>query len=210
MRAGGAGSPNLVLPDHAPVRLDVFVHHAVDAEAYLHVGADSGAVERQYATKSCNKGVLALEDAACPSWNDDLAHRSAVERGHRRAAGTCLDEHQAEGFWFLHRVQQGRGPTEERHLGGLVHLAGKDHPRPVHERLHMRVEVVVLGSREDEAHAGPPGNVDGLQHALAGREAPKEEQVVVRRSTEGEVGWLDRVVHGGDHVQALHAAGLLM
>ena len=44
----------------------------------------------------------------------------------------------------------------------------------------MGMEVVVLGGREDEAHAGPPGNVDGLQHALAGREAPEEQQVVVR------------------------------
>nr|GFD61221.1 hypothetical protein [Tanacetum cinerariifolium] len=67
---------------------------------------------------------LAVDEEAGDAMVDQLGHRAAIDRDHRRAAGHCLDHRQAEGFVEADEVEQRRRRAERPHPLGAADRAG--------------------------------------------------------------------------------------
>src|SRR3977135_949628 len=63
---------------------------------------------------------------------DDLRHRAASERNHRRAGGQRFDQHQPERFGPIDRKQQRRSIAEKLALLGVADLADELDPGVLH------------------------------------------------------------------------------
>ena len=84
------------------------------------------AIERQHARQAGHQRVERVEHAAGDAVLDHLAHRAAIERRDRRAAGHRLGEHEPERLARLHRIEQRARAAEQRRLGLVGHLADVD------------------------------------------------------------------------------------
>lgn len=65
----------------------------------------------------------------------------------------------------------------------------------------MLLIVGLVGRRQDQPHAEPARDLDRLDRTLAFREAPQEQQVILRPLAEREPGRIDPVQHRADHVE---------
>ena len=86
---------------------------------------------------------------------------AAAQRRDRRAARTCLGQHETERLAGLHRVDERAGAAEQRDLLVLRHFTGIHHLPPVHQRGDVLPIIIVLGGGQQQAVPGAPGHVDG-------------------------------------------------
>jgi hypothetical protein len=135
------------------------------------------------------------------SVDDDLRHRAAPQRDHRRPAGHGLDQYQAERLLPADREQHRAGPRQQVPLGGGV---GDPEQLGVlaEPRLDLLLEVGQLDrlaalAGQHDRQPGRPRRVDGQMRSLVGVHAAEEQDVVLLVRPERERARPDRVVHRG-------------
>src|SRR5436190_15363480 len=77
----------------AAIDRDILVNHPIDAEARDGALADAPPVEIEHAREIVHHVLEVREHDTGDAVVDDLAHRAAIERGDRGAAGHRLGEH---------------------------------------------------------------------------------------------------------------------
>src|SRR4051812_48800023 len=111
--SGWASTTRMVRPamsgapagDNALIHCDVFVDHALDAEARHGALADAAAIEREDGCQIRGHRVERLEDHSRHAFVNDLSDGAEVERNDGRAARHRLGQHEAERLARLHRIQ---------------------------------------------------------------------------------------------------------
>ena len=162
-----------------------------------------GAVERRSRVDNGHGlGDVRDEVAGLPGV-DDLAHRTALERDHRRAAHHRLDDRQAERLGEGDRVQERGCAAENLRASAGADRAEVRDPVSVDPRLDALVEVrlVLDDAADDEPAARVSGDLDRLGRALVGVDAAEGDEGVTTARIERKLGAVDAVVDVGHVVE---------
>ena len=140
--------------------------------------------------------VDVVDEEAGLAVGDQLRHRAAVERDHRRPARHRLDDAVAERFVEPDEMQQRVRAAEQ--LRSLVRPTGADerHLVAVDARRDELVEVLLVlhDAGDHERHPARGGNVDRFCRSLVGMNSAEEQQIVARPLVQRERVGVDAVV----------------
>src|SRR4051794_4563615 len=149
LASGASGTVGL----HDPgVDGDVFVDHALGAEAGDRALVHAASIEIEDARQTAHHRLEVVEDQSGHALVDDFADRAAVEGDHWRAAGHCFGEHQPERLARLDWVDQRPRASIQLHLRLKISLAKVDDADAVDVRRHALPIIVVFGGGEDQPH----------------------------------------------------------
>src|SRR5215471_13293404 len=193
-RSGALGLNDALIDGH------VFVDHSTDAEAFHRPFANHTAVECEDPAEILDHLAEIAEDHAGHAVIDDLANSAKIQRNDRRPARHGFGEYETERLACLHRIHERPRAAEQLHLRVEIRFAVIDDLGAVDVRRDFLTIIVVLGGGQHQLHPDPLGHFDRLQHALALRESPEKEQVIVRRLLKREVVGVDPVQYRGDDV----------
>src|SRR5262249_28193694 len=95
-----------------------------------------------------NRVFHAVDDEAGHAVLQNLRHRPAPERDHRRTAGHRLDHHQPERLGPIDGKEEGVGAAEKGFLLPVVHLGDKLYLMAIDVRFDSFLVIASLGTRD--------------------------------------------------------------
>src|SRR5581483_12065546 len=119
--------------------------------------------------------VERLDEEAVLAVPHDLDHRSAPPGDHRRAAGHCLDDAEAERLVEVHEMQERERTAEQASAPPWTARADVANVLAVEPRLHEALEVVAIldDPRNRQRHADTSSDIDRLGRSLVGMDPPE-------------------------------------
>ena len=103
-----------LLTNYVLVHIDVITNHALTAESLNGRIPYPVPVKDRDSSNGFGSRRNVIHDCASRTLINELAHGAPVKRDHRRTAGHCLDDGEAERFVKVDQVKQRYGAPEER------------------------------------------------------------------------------------------------